>query len=146
LLYAAAYSIATIGVFAVLIKMNDYTIEGFNGLGKTHSLLALCTTVFLLSLTGIPLTAGFQSKFFMLMAAAENTGKFWLVIVAVIFAAISAYYYFRVIQAMYFKEPGAEVINDKEITGFFKIILAIAAILIIAIGIYPELVVGWMYH
>ena len=64
LLYAAAYSIATIGIFAVLIKMKDYTIEGFNGLGKTNPLLALCTTVFLLSLTGIPLTAGFQSKFY----------------------------------------------------------------------------------
>ena len=146
LLYAAAYSIATIGLFAVLIKMNDYTIEGFNGLGKTYPLLALCTTVFLLSLTGIPLTAGFQSKFFMLMAAAENTGKFWLVIVAVLFAALSAYYYFSVIQAMYFKESGAEVIEEKEITVSFKIMLAIAAILIIAIGIYPEFVVGWMYH
>ncbi len=146
LLYSAAYSIATIGIFAVLIKMKDYTIEGFNGLGKTNPLLALCTTVFLLSLTGIPLTAGFQSKFFMLMAAAEVTGKFWLIIVAVIFAAISAYYYFRVIQAIYFKEATENVIEEKEITPAFKIVLLVAAVLIIAIGIYPELLVGWMYH
>ena len=146
LLYSAAYSIATIGIFAVLIKMNDYTIEGFNGLSKTQPLLALCTTIFLLSLTGVPLTAGFQSKFFMLMAAAENTGKFWLVIVAVIFAAISAYYYFRLIQAMYFKDPTATVINDEEITTGFKITLVVCVVLIIAIGIYPEFVVGWMYH
>ena len=146
LLYSAAYSIATIGIFAVLIKMKDYTIEGFNGLGKTNPLLALCTTIFLLSLTGIPLTAGFQSKFFMLMAAAEVTGKFWLIIVAVIFAAISAYYYFRVIQAMYFKEAIENNIEENEISTSFKIVLVIAAFLIIAIGIYPEFVVGWMYH
>ncbi len=146
LLYSAAYSIATIGIFAVLVKMKDYTIEGFNGFSKSQPLLALCTTIFLLSLTGIPLTAGFQSKFFMLMAAAEIAGKFWLIIVAVLFAAISAYFYFRVIQAMYFKEASDTVIEESDITTGFKITLAICAVLIIAIGIYPELVVGWMYH
>ena len=146
LLYSAAYSIATIGIFAVLIKMKDYTIEGFNGLAKTNPLLALCTTIFLLSLTGIPLTAGFQSKFFMLMAAAEVTGKFWLIIVAVIFAAISAYYYFRVIQAMYFKPSVENVVDENEVSTSFKIVLVVAAVLIIAVGIYPEFVVGWMYH
>jgi NADH-quinone oxidoreductase subunit N len=146
LLYSAAYSIATIGIFAVLVKMKDYTIEGFNGLSKSQPLLALCTTIFLLSLTGIPLTAGFQSKFFMLMAAAEIAGKFWLIIVAVLFAAISAYYYFRVIQAMYFKEASDTVIEESDITTGFKITLAICAVLIIAMGMYPELVVGWMYH
>jgi NADH-quinone oxidoreductase subunit N len=61
-LYAAAYSLATIGIFAVLIKMKDYTFEGFNGLAKSDPLLALLTTIFLLSLAGIPLTAGFFSK------------------------------------------------------------------------------------
>ena len=146
LLYSAAYSIATIGIFGVLIKMSDYTIEGFNGLRKTHPLLALCTAVFLLSLTGIPLTAGFQSKLFMLLAAAETTGKFWLIIVAVIFAAISAYYYFRVIQAMYFKEPGETVIEQRNVSASFKIVLAFCAILIIILGIYPEFLLGWIYH
>jgi len=146
ILYAAAYCFATIGFFAVLIKMKDYTIDGFNGLGKKQPFLALCATVFLLSLTGIPLTAGFQAKFFMLISAAETNTKFWLIIVAVIFAAISAYYYFRVIQAMYFKDADADVIDDTNISTSFKIVLAITAILILAIGIYPELVIGWMYH
>lgn len=146
LLYSAAYCLATIGIFAVLIKMKDYTIDGFNGLAKTQPLLALCATVCLLSLTGIPLTAGFQSKFFMLMAAAETGSRFWLIIVAVLFAAISAYYYFRVIQAMYFKEATDTVVDENEITPAFKITLVIVVLLIIAIGIYPELVVGWIYH
>lgn len=146
-LYAAAYSLATIGFFAILIKMNDYTIEGFNGLGKEQPLLALCATIFLLSLTGIPLTAGFQSKFYMLMATAQTGNHLWLVIVAVLFAAISAYYYFRVIQAMYFKEAGTEPLVDaNNISVGFKVLLAITAFLIIAIGIYPELLLGWLYH
>jgi NADH-quinone oxidoreductase subunit N len=146
IIYSAAYCLATIGIFAVLIKMKDYTIEGFNGLGKTNPLLALCATIFLLSLTGIPLTAGFQSKFFMLMGAVENGHKFWLVIVAVLFAAISAYYYFRVIQAMYFKDATENVVDENEITTTFKVVLVITAILILVIGIYPELIVGWAHH
>lgn len=144
-LYSAAYSLATIGLFAILIKMNDYTIEGFNGLGKTQPVLALCATIFLLSLTGVPLTAGFMAKFYMLTAAAENGAKFWLIIVAVIFAAISAYYYFRVIQAMYFKEASASVVDANDINPAFKLLLVIAAALIIIIGIWPDMIVGWIY-
>ncbi len=145
-LYSAAYSLATIGIFSILVKMNDYTIDGFNGLGKRQPLLALTATIFLLSLTGIPLTAGFQSKFYMLMAAVENGHRFWIVIVAVLFAAISAYYYFRIIQAMYFKEPADDIVHVWDITIAFKILLVITALLIIILGIYPELILGWLYH
>ncbi|MEI2750767.1 MAG: NADH-quinone oxidoreductase subunit N [Ferruginibacter sp.] len=146
LLYSAAYSLATIGIFAVLIKMDDYTIDGFNGLAKQQPVLALTATIFLLSLTGVPLTAGFQSKFFMLMAAVENGHHFWLVIVAVLFAAISAYYYFRVIQAMYFKEASQPIAFTSEIKGSFKLMLIITALLVIILGVYPELLIGWIYH
>ncbi len=145
-LYAAAYSIATIGIFSILIKMEDFTIDGFNGLSKKHPILALSATIFLLSLTGIPLTAGFQSKFYMLMAAVENGHHFWVVIVAVIFAAISAYYYFKIIQAMYFKEPAEDFIQTSEISNGFRILLILNAALIIVLGVYPELILGWLYH
>ncbi len=145
LLYAAAYSLATIGIFGVLTKMNDFTIDGFNGLARKQPLMAFCATVFLLSLTGVPLTAGFQSKFFMLMAAVENGHHIWLVIVAVLFAAVSAYYYFRVIQAMYFKAPHQEE-ETNELSSSFKLMLGIIAGLVILIGIYPELILGWLYH
>ena len=146
LLYAAAYSLATIGIFGILTKMEDYTIDGFNGLAKNHPLLAFTATVFLLSLTGIPLTAGFQSKFFMLLAAVENGHQFWIVIVAALFAAISAYSYFKVIQAMYFKSangPEAQVASNSK---SFNIILVLIAALIIIIGIYPEIIIGWKYR
>ncbi|MEO5985165.1 MAG: NADH-quinone oxidoreductase subunit N [Ferruginibacter sp.] len=145
-LYSAAYSLATIGFFAILIKVDDYTIDGFNGLARQQPLLALTGTIFLLSLTGIPLTAGFQSKFYMLLATLENGNSAWLVIVALIFAAISAYYYFRVIQSMYFKDvpPTPQTVWD--VTPSFKIMLVVTALLVIILGIYPEFIIGWLYH
>jgi NADH-quinone oxidoreductase subunit N len=145
-LYAAAYSLATIGIFAILIKMNDYTIEGFNGLAKQQPLLAATATVFLLSLTGIPLTAGFQSKFYMLVAALRNGHQLWLVIFAVLCAAISAYYYFKIIQAMYFKESSGVTSNDWNITPAFKYLLVFTALLIILLGLFPALITDWLHY
>jgi NADH-quinone oxidoreductase subunit N len=146
LLYTAAYSLATIGIFGVLTKMEDYTIDGFNGLAKSQPVMALTATIFLLSLTGIPLTAGFQSKFFMLMAAIQNGHQFLIVIVAVLFAAISAYYYFRIIQAMYFKDANEDKIITSTINKPFQFMLVLISIMIVIIGIYPEIIIGWMYR
>ena len=80
------------------------------------------------------------------MAAVENGHRFWIVIVAVLFAAISAYYYFRVIQAMYFKEPAEDIAHVWDINPAFKMLLVITAALILVLGIYPELILGWLYH
>ena len=145
LIYSAAYSLATIGLFAVLVKMNDYTIEGFNGLAKQQPVLAVTATIFLLSLTGIPLTAGFMGKYYMLWAALKNGHQTWLVILAVLCAAISAYYYFKIIQAMFFKEAAGNTTHSWDISGAFKLLLVITALLIIAIGLYPTIVTYWMY-
>lgn len=142
LLYTAAYCLATIGIFAVLIKMSDYTFEGFNGLAKSQPLLAATTTVFLLSLAGIPMTAGFLSKFYMLKAAMATGKNLWLVIFAVLMAAVSVYYYFRVIQAMYFKEGEPQQISA---TASFKWTLIFLAALVILLGIFPGLIIGWLY-
>ena len=142
LLYAVAYSLATIGIFAVLIKMKDYTFDGFNGLAKTQPVLALGATICLLSLSGIPLTAGFFAKYYMLASMVKADGSIWLVIVAVLFAAVSVYYYFRVIQAMYFKEGEAAV---SPVSTAFRIGLLTLAALIILVGIFPSLVLNWFY-
>ncbi|MEN9570985.1 MAG: hypothetical protein RL172_2216 [Bacteroidota bacterium] len=144
-LYTAAYSLASIGIFAILIRMNDYTVDGFNGLARQQPLLAAAATICLLSLTGIPLTAGFTSKFFMLLAAVKNGHHLWLVIFAVLCAAVSAYYYFRVIQAMYFKEPGADVIING-VTPAFKYLLVIVAALIIILGLFPGAITNWLHY
>ena len=143
LLYTAAYSFATIGIFAVLIKMNDYTFEGFNGFAKHQPLLAATTTIFLLSLAGIPLTGGFIAKFYMLKATMANGKNLGLVIFAVLMAAVSVYYYFRVIQAMYFKEGDEK--NSIEVTSSFKWTLVLLAAFVILLGIFPNLLLYWFY-
>ncbi|CAN5229768.1 NADH-quinone oxidoreductase subunit N [soil metagenome] len=142
ILYSAAYSLATIGIFAVLVKMKDYTFEGYNGLGRTQPVLAATNTIFLLSLAGIPLTGGFFAKYLMLAAVIKTGSYLWLVIVAVLFAAVSAYYYFRVIQAMYFKDGNPETEN---ITPSFKFGLIAVAAIIILLGIFPNLILNWLY-
>lgn len=142
ILYAAAYSLATIGIFAILIKMKDYTFDGYNGLAKQQPLLAATNTIFLLSLAGIPATAGFFAKYYMLMAAVKNGAYLWLVIFAVLCAAVSAYYYFRVIQAMYFKEGNGQV---KEVSSGFKILLAVLAALVILLGLFPQMLTVHLY-
>jgi NADH-quinone oxidoreductase subunit N len=146
LLYAAAYSLATIGIFAIIVKMNDYSIEGFNGFGKRQPLMAFTAVIFLLSLTGIPLTAGFTAKFYVLMAAIKDGHQLWLVILAVICAAIGAIYYFRVIQAIYFKDPVEGVNEQLNVTAGFKWLLIITAALIILLGILPGLLIDWIYY
>jgi NADH-quinone oxidoreductase subunit N len=142
LLYSAAYSLATIGIFAVLIKMKDYTFEGFNGLAKHQPVLAASLTLFLLSLAGIPLTAGFISKFYMIKAAMGTGKNFWLVIFAVLMAAVSVYYYFRVIQAMYFKEGEPQKLD---LQPGFKWTLVALAVIVVVIGVFPNLVITWYY-
>lgn len=146
LLYAAAYSVATIGIFAILIKLTDYSIQGFNGLGKKQPLLAFTATIFLLSLTGIPLTGGFTAKFYILMAAVKDGHQIWLVVFAVICAAIGAVYYFRVIQAIYFKEPVAGINDTISTTAGYKWLLIITVAIIILLGVVPGLVIDWIYY
>jgi len=122
--------------------MKDYSFDGFNGLAKHHPVLAAATTIFLLSLAGIPLTAGFFAKYYMI-AAVLQTGKFlWLVIFAVLCAAISVYYYFRIIQAMYFKEGDAQII---ETTPGFRYLLVILTAMIIILGIFPQWLIDQLY-
>ena len=140
--YTVAYSIATIGIFAILIKMKDYTFEGFNGLAKHHPVLAATTAILLLSLAGIPGTAGFMAKFYMLSAAVSNGHVMWLVILGVLCAAISVYYYFRVIQAMYFKDGEAQ---ELEATPAFKGLLVLMAAIVVLIGIFPQWIIEKLY-
>lgn len=137
ILYGAAYSVATIGVFAVLVKVKDYTYDGFNGLAKKNPLLAFVTTIFLFSLAGIPLTGGFMAKYYVLLAVMQQGNMMWLVIFALLMAAISVYYYFRVIMAMYFKQGEPELTS--EVTSTDKILLIGTCGLVILLGVAPQL-------
>jgi NADH-quinone oxidoreductase subunit N len=135
--YATAYSIASIIAFAALILVQQQSgsdnFESFNGLAKKNPFLALVLTISMLSLAGIPLTAGFMGKFFMFSTALSHY-QVWLVVLAVVNAIISIFYYFRVIIAMYFRT--AET-NEVQIPAYYNFVLGFSALVTIIIGIYP---------
>jgi NADH-quinone oxidoreductase subunit N len=135
ILYSVAYTLASLGVFAVLIKMKDYTYEGFNGLAKKEPVMAATATICLLSLAGIPLTGGFFAKYYVLSAAVEQGKLIGIVIFAVLMAAISAYYYFRLIRSMYFAE-GEATLSYKP-SSIEKALLLVNALLVILLGVLP---------
>jgi NADH-quinone oxidoreductase subunit N len=141
LFYTAAYSIGSIGTFCVLnlvtnAKGND-TVEAFNGLGKTNPMLAFVMTLALLSLAGIPPTAGFFAKYY-IFTAAFYSGYTGLVIIAVIASLIGVYYYFRLIIAMYFKDSTDEVPVDQ---NNHQLLLILVAVAIIALGLFPDFII-----
>ncbi len=137
IIYAVAYSVATIGIFAVLVKLKDYTYDGFNGLAQREPFLAFAATIFLFSLAGIPLTGGFMAKYYVLLAVVQQGHLLWLVIFALLMAAISVYYYFRVIIAMYFKTGSPELTSP--VTPGDKLMLIVTCIIVILIGVVPQL-------
>lgn len=146
-IYSAAYSFATIGLFAILLKMDDYTYEGFNGFAQKEPQLAAIATIFLISLAGIPVTAGFFGKYYMIASAIKATeGKYlWLIIIAMLSAAVSVYYYFRVIQAMYFKQSSEEQHLSIQATSSFRFGLLVLAALILIIGVMPQALLQYLY-
>jgi len=136
-IYATAYSIASIIAFGALILVQQQSgsdnFESFNGLAKKNPFLAFVLTIGMLSLAGIPLTAGFIGKFFMFSGALLQY-KLVLVLLAVVNAVISIFYYFRVIIAMYFRD--AERV-ELTVPVYYQLVLGFAALVIILIGIYP---------
>jgi NADH-quinone oxidoreductase subunit N len=142
LLYTAVYSISTIGLFAILVRMKDFSFEGFNGLARHHPVIAFTATIFLLSLAGIPLTGGFLAKYYMISAVMQTGTYLWLVIFALLCATVSVYYYFRVIQAMYFKEGVAQTLD---LGPGFKGMLILLALIVILLGIFPQLLINRLY-
>lgn len=138
MVYATAYSIASIIAFGALILVQQQSgsdnFESFNGLSKKNPFLALVVTIAMLSLAGIPLTAGFIGKFFMFSTALKQY-QVWLVVLAVVNAIISIFYYFRVIVAMYFRDAErAELV----IPVYYKFVLGFSAVVTILIGVYPD--------
>lgn len=140
LYYTAAYALAGIASFAVIIFItkdkDNEDISNFNGLGKTNPLLAAILTASLLSMAGIPIFSGFFAKF-MLFAQTIKAGYITVVVFAVINSIISVGYYFKLILAMYTKESSEE----KPAVPFVYTAVAVLAILLnIIIGICPSLV------
>ena len=140
--YMFIYAFMNIGAFAVVIMLRTEGFAGedisdYEGLGKTHPTAAALMLVFMFSLTGIPPMAGFMGKFYLFMSAI-NAGYTWLVIVAVLFSAISAYFYLRIVMLMYMREP-KEVIQLNTSPGI-GLALALTVSAVIFIGVLPSAV------
>jgi NADH-quinone oxidoreductase subunit N len=142
--YMLIYGFMNIGAFAVVIMLRSEgfkgdTIADYQGLSKTHPMAAALMLVFMFSLTGVPPTAGFMGKFFIFMSA-MNAGYTWLVIIAVIFSAISAYFYLRIVMYMYMKEP-KETVQLSNSNGL-SLALVVTAAAVLIIGVMPSFVVN----
>jgi len=138
--YLMIYAFMNIGAFAVIIMLRSEGFKGdsiydYEGLSKTHPLAAVLMLIFMFSLTGIPPTAGFIGKLYIFMAAI-NAGYTWLVVVAVIFSAISAYFYLRIVMYMYMKEPKVAV--SLTTSPGTDVALGITAVAVIFIGVLPS--------
>ena len=142
--YSLAYSVATISAFGVLMLLTKETgvksyvevehFDTFNGLGKRSPLLAFVLTVAMLSLAGIPLTAGFWGKFFVFSTVVDR-GLVWILIVAVLMSAVGIYYYFRPIIASYMREGASPAIT---VPPFYKLVLIATTLITLLCGLLPN--------
>src|SRR5208282_3016052 len=142
LFYLLTYTVSTAGAFGALILCGrrgaeSVSYEDLSGIGRRHPGAALPFSLFLLSLAGIPPTAGFFGKWFIFRAAIDS-GFYWLALIALVNSVIAAYYYLRVLVYMYMREPaaGAPVAVPMK-SAYVNAALLVSAVLVIAIGLMP---------
>ena len=142
LYYSLAYSIGSIAAFTVVYNVSkntdDNRISAFNGLAKRNPLLAVCMLIAMLSLAGIPVTAGFFAKYFVFTTMIGTTYK-WLIMLAILTSAVGVYYYFKIIIAMYFKKPETEESINIEVSHV--VLLVLTTLFTIALGVMPNYVI-----
>jgi NADH-quinone oxidoreductase subunit N len=142
LFYLLAYTVSTAGAFGALILMGSrgaeaVSYEDLAGVGRRHPAAALAFSLFLLSLAGMPPTAGFFGKLFVFQAAIDAE-LYALAVIGLLNSIVGAYYYLRVMVFMYFREPapGAPIAIPMR-SGYVASALLIAAVLVLALGIAP---------
>jgi len=148
LFYLLGYSLVKVGAFTIVSEIGGkgesyQTLDDFAGLGTRQPFAAAAMTLFLLSLLGMPITAGFFGKFYVFKAAI-NSKLIWLVVLMTINTAIGAYYYLRVIVVMYMREHKGEVPADAA-TGLSPtaaMVVVVAALATLYLGLLPNHVLG----
>ena len=140
LFYLAAYTFMTVGAFALVAyfehKSGGTSLNEYVGLGRRHPIAAVALCIFLFSLAGIPPTAGFFGKFY-LFRAAVNEGFIVLVVVAVINSMVSAYYYLRVMVAMYMEEETQTKPHVAKASFAIALAVGICILFVLLMGVYP---------
>jgi NADH-quinone oxidoreductase subunit N len=142
--YLLTYSVMNIGAFGVvqlIARANDRRteVEDYNGIGFQTPVLAFLLTLFLLSLLGMPLTAGFVGKI-MVFRAALDQGFYLLVVIAVLNTAVSAYYYLRLIIVMFFRER-TTIWTAPPVPASIALALIVTALGVLYLGLFPGRVI-----
>jgi NADH-quinone oxidoreductase subunit N len=143
--YTASYAAMNVGAFAVVSHFGAggeryVSVDDYSGLGRRSPLLAFTLTIFMLSLIGIPATAGFLAKYYVFSAAlsanAHPTALIWLTVIGLVNSAVASYYYLRLIVVMYMREP---IIAEApaSASAAMRLALVLAAIATIYLGVMP---------
>ena len=139
LIYLLAYTFMNFGAFTLVILLESHgyaaeSVSDFNGLARKNMPAAIVMLLFLLSLAGIPPTAGFIGKYY-LFSAAMKAGYAWLAVLAVVMSAVSLFYYFRIAAAMFFSEAAGEKLESSYALTAVVVICATGTL---AIGVLPQ--------
>jgi NADH-quinone oxidoreductase subunit N len=146
LFYLVGYVIVKMGAFLIVAHLGGpgeqhVEIDDFTGLARRQPALAACLSLFLLSLLGLPITAGFLGKFYVFNAALESN-LIWLAILLALNSVLGAYYYLRVIVAMYMREPAAEIAAEP-VPWTLSVVLCIAAAGTVFAGLFPARIIDF---
>ncbi|HLK66483.1 MAG TPA: NADH-quinone oxidoreductase subunit N [Bryobacteraceae bacterium] len=140
LVYILVYTFMNLGAFLVVVAMRRQNIIGedlddFNGLAHRHPGYAVMMLIFLLSLAGIPPTAGFLGKYYIFLSLVQS-GHYTLAVVATLYVAVAIYYYFKIVRSMFIREETERA----PLSSSFGLRVALIAtgFLTLAIGVYPE--------
>jgi len=145
--YMAAYVLMNVGAFAVVAHVcgrqeRFVELEDFAGLGERQPVSAALLTVFLLSLIGVPLTAGFFGKFYIFRAALQ-ADLVWLTVLGLLASAVAAYYYLRIIVIMYMHQPAESAAELPPLRGALGAAVWISAAGTLVLGIFPSLILNF---
>jgi len=143
--YLLTYAVMNMGAFAVITLIaragdRHDKIEDYNGIGFSSPVLAFSLSIFLLSLLGMPLTAGFMGKI-VVFGAALREGYVWLVVIGVLNTAVSAYYYLRLIIVMFFRERSTPW-DAPKIPAALAVALIITIAAVFYLGLFPGRVIS----
>jgi len=140
--YLASYALMNIGAFAVISHVaarheRHVKLDDLAGLGRREPVIAALLSIFVFSLIGVPLTGGFFGKFYVFQAAL-NSHLVWLTIIGLLNSAIAAYYYLKIIVAIYMREPGTSVAQLPPPSPSLRIAIWASAIGVLILGIFPD--------
>jgi len=148
LYYAIAYALMNLGAFGIIfwVEQNQNTVHlnGFKGLARSAPVTALVMTLVLISLTGIPPTAGFFGKLFIIQTLISSQLG-WLAIILVLMSVVSAYYYLRIVVNMFMHEPeniGSESKNQRAMPDSIGFVVLVSGVGTLALGIFAN----WLYQ